>query len=190
VPPAVSVMSGRDAGRLGLLHGIHVLGTPTSVLYRTDLLRMRDGFFPHNRSHADTSACYESFQYCDFGFLHEVLSVERVHPQQWTAEMDELDAGSVAYLEVLLRYGPLYLTAAEFAARKEEVFNGYYRGLGGCLLKLKGRKFWKFHRSRLREIGCQLDWTQIAKGTINEIVTEAKDPVTAMRKVRAVMSGQ
>ena len=83
IPSTVSVMSGRDAGRLGLLKGIHVLGTPTSVLYRADLLRMRPSFFPHPRSYADTSACYEALQYCDFGFLHEVLSVERVHSEQW-----------------------------------------------------------------------------------------------------------
>ena len=190
VPPAVSVMSGREAGRLGLLHGIHVLGTPTSVLYRADLLRARQDFFPHNRSHADTSACYEAFQHCDFGFLHEVLSVERVHSGQWTAAMDALDAGSVAYLEVLVRYGSHYLTPSEFAERKQVVFDGYYRDLGGCVLKLKGSEYWKFHRSRLRELGCQWDWSAIARGTINEIVTEAKDPVTAIRKIRAVMGGQ
>ena len=190
VPRTVSVMPGRDAGRLGLLHGIHVLGTPTSVLYRADLLRMRNAFFPHNRSHADTSACYEAFQHSDFGFLHEELSVERVHSRQWTATMDALDAGSVAYLDVLLRYGPLYLTAPEYAARKQEVFDAYYRSLGGCILKLKGREYWKFHRSRLHELGCQVEWTRVAKATISEIFTEAKDPVAAIRKVRAVMRGQ
>ena len=190
VPPTVSVMPGREAGRLGLLHGIHVLGTPTSVLYRADQLRMRHEFFPHNRSHADTSACYEVFKHADFGFLHEVLSVERVHAGQWTTAMDALDAGSVAYLEVLVRYGPHYLTAAEFAARRQEVFDAYYRDLGGCILKMKGREYWTFHRSRLRELGCQLEWSSIAKATFNEIVTEAKDPRTAMRKVRAAMRGQ
>ena len=73
--------------------------------------------------------------------------------------MDALDAGSVGYLDVLLRYGPLYLTAPEFAARKVEVFDGYYRGLGGCMLKLKGREYWKFHRSRLLELGCPWEWS-------------------------------
>jgi len=190
VPPAVSVMSGREAGRLGLLHGVHVLGTPTSVLYRADLLKMRSAFFPHNKSHADTSACYEAFRHSDFGFLHEVLSVERVHTGQWTAEMDALDAGSLAYLDVLLQYGPFYLTASEFAERKQLVFDAYYRNLGGCVLKMKGSAYWKFHRSRLRELGCELEWSSIARATISEIVTEAKDPVKAIQKVRAVMRGQ
>jgi glycosyltransferase involved in cell wall biosynthesis len=187
VSPAVTVMSGRDAARLGLLNGIHVLGTPTSVLYRADQLRKRPAFFPHNRSHADTSACYEIFQDADFGFIHDVLSVERVHARQWTTEMDALDAGSVAYLEVLIKYGPVFLTVDELRARLTEVFDRYYRALGGCLLKLKGREYWAFHRSRLNEIGCRLEWTRVARGAAAEMIAEAKSPATAMRKVLAVM---
>jgi glycosyltransferase involved in cell wall biosynthesis len=190
IDPAVSVVSGREAGRLGLLKSVHVFGTPTSVLYRADLLRMRESFFPHPRSYADCSACYEALQHCDFGFLHEILSVERVHSEQWSAAMDKLDAGTVGYLDILLQYGPVYLSAPEFAARKKEVFDSYYRGLGGCLLKLKGREFWNFHRSRLREVGCELAWARIAKAAILEAVTEAKNPVTAMRKVLAVVTGR
>jgi glycosyltransferase involved in cell wall biosynthesis len=190
IPPKVSVMPGRDAGRLGLLNGMHVLGTPTSSLYRADLLRMREAFFPHPRSYADTSACYEALQHSDFGFLHEVLSVERVHPEQWSEAMYKLEAGSVYFLEVLMQYGPRYLSPQEFSVRKEEVFGGYYRGLGGCALKLKGPEFWNFHRSAMREIGCRLDWVRIAAAAIKEAFAEAKNPVTAMRKVRAVMTGK
>jgi len=189
LPLTVDVMSGRDAGRLALLEAIHVFGTPTSVLYRADLVRMHKFFFPHARSHADTSACYEAFQFCDFGFLHEVLSTERVHSGQWSAEMDALDAGSVAYLDVLLRYGPLFLTAAEFDARKKEVFDAYYRALGGCIWKLKGREFWKFQQSRLVEMGCELEWAKVANASIKEALSEAKNPATALRKIWAVMKG-
>jgi len=188
LPLTVSIMAGRDAGRLGLLEGVFVFGTPTSGLYRADILRMRPSFFPHNRSYADTSACYEAFQHCDFGFLHEVLSTERVHSEQWTTAMDALDAGSVGLLDDLLRYGPLYLSATEFATRKKQAFDTYYRTLGGCILKLEGRHFWKFHQSRLREMGCELDWAKVAKAAIREALTEARNPVTAMQKVVAVLT--
>jgi len=104
--------------------------------------------------------------------------------------MEAVDAGSVAYLEILLQYGPLYLSASEFAARKKEVFEGYYRDLGGSLLQLKGRKFWDFQRSRLREMRCEFKWTKVAKAAIQEVLTEARNPVTAMRKVVAVLKRQ
>jgi glycosyltransferase involved in cell wall biosynthesis len=190
VPNSASLLSGRDAARLGLLHGIHVLGTPTSVLYRADLLRMRKAFFPHKWSHADTSACYEIFRYADFGFLHEVLSHERIHPGQWSAEMDSLNAGSVSYIDVLLQYGPVFLTGEEFQLRKSEVFNQYYRSLGGDLLKLRGLEYWRFHRTRLHEMGCELDWTRVAKESLAEALSEARHPLTAMRKVAAVLQGR
>ena len=190
IPPSVSVVSGRDAARFGLLKGIHILGTPSSVLYRADLLRLRKNFFPHHRSYADTSACYECFRHSDLGFIHEILAAERVHHGQWSTAMDKLDAGSVGYLDVLLQYGPIFLTAAEFETRKAEVFNAYYKGLGGCLLKLRGREFWNFHRSRLKEMGCELPWPRIFGAAIQEVFTEAKHPIVALQKVATVVKSR
>jgi len=190
VPPATSILSGRDAARLGLMQGVHVLGTPTSVLYRADVVRMRPAFFPHQHSHADTSACYEAFQHGDFAFLHEELAVERVHAEQWSTAMDAMDAGSVAYLDVLLRYGPIFLSPEEFQARKQYVFDSYYRALGGCLLKGRNRKFWTFHRDRLNAVGQPLDWRRVLGASFKEMATEARNPVTAMRKVVAAVRGE
>ena len=101
--------------------------------------------------------------------------------------MHQVDAGSVGYLDILLQYGPRYLTPAEFTARKEEVFSAYYRALGGCLLKLRRREFWDFQRSRLAEIGCELPWARIAKEAVKEALAEAKNPKTAFRKVVAAV---
>jgi glycosyltransferase involved in cell wall biosynthesis len=187
LPSDVSVLPGRDACRLGLLKAIHVFGNPTSTLYRSDLLRMTKAFFPHGEAHADTSACYRSLQHCDFGFLHEILSVERIHPGQVTAEVDKLGAGNVATLETLLDYGPFYLTEQELTRRKAEVLKGYYRYLGGCFLKLKSREFWRFQSSRMRELGLALDWSRVAGAAVKETFVEVKHPVNAFRKFMAIL---
>jgi glycosyltransferase involved in cell wall biosynthesis len=187
VPSDVKVLSGREAARFGLLHGIHILGTPTSVLYRASLMESGKPFFPHSRSHADTSACYECFQQSDVGFIHEVLAVERLHSGQWSVEMDQISAGCVAYLEILLQYGSFYLTSEEFKSRKEVVFDEYYRGLGGKLLKLSGPAFWRFHSTRLAELGCSLDWIRVIKDALIEAADEAKNPWIALCKVGAVV---
>jgi glycosyltransferase involved in cell wall biosynthesis len=186
VPPDVNVLSGRDAARLGLLYRIHVLGTPTSVLYRTDLIKRGRAFFPHPRSHADTSACYECLQHGDLGFVHEVLAVERVHPEQWSEAMYQVSAGCTAYLDIMLQYGPLYLTPEEFKARKMQVFDSYYLGLGGHLLKLKGRSFWRFQRARLEELGLSLPWRRVIKAALIELGIEARHPWCALRKVGVI----
>lgn len=188
VPTNVDVLAGRDAARLGLLQGIHVLGTPTSVFYRADVVRMRDEFYPHPHSHADASACYEAFQHGDFGFVHEELAFERVHAEQWTTAMDALDAGSLAYLDLVMKYGPWYLDAEEFITRKRDVFDGYYRALGGCLLKLKGPEYWTFHKNRFGEMGCKWQWNRILWAAFREAVREGRQPHTALRKVQEVFA--
>ncbi|MFY9986143.1 MAG: glycosyltransferase family 2 protein, partial [Chthoniobacterales bacterium] len=131
LPDDVTVLPGREACRLGLLQEIHVLGCPTSVLYRSDVVRRTESFFPHSESHADTSACYAYLRDCDFGFIHEVLSVEREHAGQVTKGVEELNGGTLAYIETLVRYGPLCLSENELAMRREKLLADYYRLLGG-----------------------------------------------------------
>jgi glycosyltransferase involved in cell wall biosynthesis len=187
LPPATAVLSGRDACRLDLLENVHVFGNPTSVLYRSDLLRMTNAFFPHAGAHADTSACYRSLQHCDFGFVHEVLSMERIHPGQLTVEVDRLSAGDVAFWETLLEYGPVYLTEEELAARKAEFLEAYHRFLGGCCLKLKGWRFWKFQSSKSRELGVRINWRHVAGAAVAEAFVESKHPRIAFGKLRLAL---
>jgi glycosyltransferase involved in cell wall biosynthesis len=187
LPENVSVLSGREACRMALLQGIHVFGTPTCLLYRSDLIRKTKSFFPHTEAHADTSACYAHLRDCDFGFIHEVLSVERVHEGQLTNRVQRLQAGSLAYIDVVKEYGPFYLSEDELATRLEELFADYYRLLGGCLLKMKGQDFWEFHKSRLGRIGYALNRRRVLIEAIREIATELRSPRTALQKFKLAL---
>jgi hypothetical protein len=183
VPVGVDVLSGREACRLALLTGAQIFGAPTAFMYRSDLVRKAEAFFPDCQPHADTSACYSALQECDFGFIHEILSVERVHPDQVSSSIEGLGGGCVAYLDVFLKYGRNYLTEEEYIQRMTEVLDTYYRYLGGCALKLRGADFWRFHRSRLDDIGCGLDWSRVARGMVKEVFAEMSTPLEAARKV-------
>jgi len=187
LPTDVSLQSGREACRLGLLKGIHVLGAPTSVLYRSELVRSRTPFFPHEGPHADTSACYASLDRWDFGFVHEVLSHERVHPEQISSNVRKQGAGTVALIETLLEYGPRFLTADELKTRQAEVLGEYHRWLAGCLLKMEGRAFWKFHSARMKQLGCPIDWRKVLAGTVQEIWSELSKPTVAFRKAASIL---
>ncbi len=84
------VVNGREISRATLLGGPYVFGSPTSLLYRADLIRKVKAFYPHSNPHADTTACYESLEHSDFGFVHQVLAYARIHadsnlkkPQSW-----------------------------------------------------------------------------------------------------------
>jgi glycosyltransferase involved in cell wall biosynthesis len=182
MPETVTVLSGREACRMGLLQAVHVFGNPMSVLYRADLVRRTDSFFPHSEPHADTSACYAHLHDCDFGFIHEVLSIERVHKGQLTTRVDRLNAGGLAYIDILTQYGPLYLSETELKMRLEEILAEYYRWLGGCVLKMKGREFWEFHKSGLGSLGYSFDWRRILRQAVRKFAVELRSPIMASEK--------
>jgi glycosyltransferase involved in cell wall biosynthesis len=189
LPKNVSVLPGCEVCRLSLLREVHVFGNPTSVLYRSDLVRKAiAGFFPHSAPHADTSACYAYLYHCDFGFVHEVLSGERVHAGQLTKEVEVLNGGNLAHLETLATYGPLYLSETELAMRKHELLATYYRMLGGCVLKMKPGAFWEFHRQGLSRIGLSLDQPRVLVEAIREVVRELRMPLTALRKLTSMLA--
>jgi glycosyltransferase involved in cell wall biosynthesis len=190
LPLSTSVLGGREACRLALLEGAQLFGAPTAFLYRSSLLRLGKPFFPNLQPHSDSSACYEFLEHCDYGVVHEILAVERLHEEQISSQIETNFAGDLAYLEVLLEYGPRYLAESELATRKEQVFAEYYRHLGGAFLKLKGRDFWEHQRSQLLAMGHRLDWPRVGLAAIAEAGREAKDPLTAIRKVRAVWKGR
>jgi glycosyltransferase involved in cell wall biosynthesis len=187
LPENVTVLPGREACRLGLLREVHVFGNPTSVLYRSDLIRRTSSFFPHSDPHADTSACYASLSHCDFGFVHEVLSVERLHVGQLTNSVESRTGSTLPYIEILVQYGPLYLSESELAKRQEQLLAAYYRGLGCDVLKMKRREFWEFQKAGLKRLGCSLDTQQVFIEAIRELVTELRTPLTAFRKFASVL---
>ncbi|HWW00433.1 MAG TPA: glycosyltransferase family 2 protein [Candidatus Acidoferrum sp.] len=190
LPPDVRVISGREVCRLSLLENLNVFGSPTSSLYRSELIRKCDMFFPHLLPHADTSACYEHLQNHDYGFVHEVLSIERIHEGQRTTKVKALDMGTLAYLDIVLKYGPIYLTKEEFEQRKIDFFESYYRALGGCLLQMKGRDFWGFQTSRLTELGYRMPWGKVIKGAVKEVLEEMRRPRVAYGKLLQALRGK
>ena len=188
LPQSVTTLPGREACRKALLQGLKLFGAPTAFLYRSELLRKGKPFFPNDQPHSDSSACYESLEYCDYGVVHEVLAVERIHEGQISSGIEPLGSGNLAYLEVLLEYGPRFLSDFEWNARKRVFLAGYYRFLGRSLLKMSGARFWEYQRRRLGEMGCRLAWQRVLREAIKEGVTELARPATVFQKLAAVLS--
>ena len=187
LPPEIDFLSGREACRLALLNGLHFFGTPTSSLYRGDMIREAP-FFASESPHCDTNACYEKLGHWDFGIVQRLLSVERVHDRQITSQIAEVSAGDLAYLEMLFTYGPRYLEASEYSARFDEVYRAYCSGLGRALLNLKGKKFWDYQRRELAKLGLKLDYRLVLNGALTSIFANATKPLAAGRKLAAAVS--
>lgn len=163
LPYPADVVPGRQIGRIHLLGGVDVFGTPTSLLYRADLVRRTDRFYPNSSAEADTSACCDCLRNTDYGFVHQVLAYERVHPVRVTTGSQSLNAYLSSDLADLLAYGDTYLTPAERDRRLAALLRQYYGFLAISALKRRNRAFWDFHRRRLRELGFPLRPLQLAR---------------------------
>jgi glycosyltransferase involved in cell wall biosynthesis len=187
LPESVSWLSGRDACRKVLFEDAWIFPAPTAALYRADLLKPGAPFFPNDYPHCDLSACFEHLMHADLGVVHEVLAYERVHAEQVSAQIAVYDAGAAAFLDMLLCYGPRYLTPDEFRQRRGDFMEEYYSSLGRGLLRLRGADFWSFHRRRLADLGLQLDRTRVAQGALQVACAELRHPALALRKARRTL---
>jgi len=165
--------------------GVLGFGSPSSLLYRADLIRDSGGhFYPNSSPHADTSACFKCLQNCDFGFVYQVLSYERTHEATQTATSKKLNRYLSATLNDLIQYGPLYLDKKELEAKVKEYLNAYYELLAtNYLAGRRGDDFWKYHRDRLEELGYPFSRGMLLKGAATRLVAEVASPGRAIKKV-------
>jgi len=186
LPYSKTVVPGRDIGRAYLLGTQRVLGNPTSVLYRSDLIRNTDEFFPNPTQEADVSACLKHLRYADFGFVHQVLAHERIHYRRATTTSLEFNAYVSAEISDCQEYGDWYLTKREREGRIGELLDQYYSFLSASAFKFKDRKFWGYHADRLRDLGYQFDGRKLSMG----IAAKAFDLILNPKETFQMLSGR
>jgi hypothetical protein len=185
LPYSKTAISGVEICRSHLLGHLSVFGNPTSNMYRADLVRSTAAFYPNATAEADVSACFKSLQESDFGFVHQVLSHERIHEVRQTTISLERNAYLSAAIADCQAYGPLYLRGDEQAARITELVDAYYRYLSASALKFKDKKFWQYHASRLQELGLPLDHSRLWMGILLKLIDLCLNPKETMQRIVA-----
>jgi hypothetical protein len=160
-----------------------VFGNPTSVMYRSDLIRKVERFFPNSTQEADISACYEHLRYADFGFVHQILAHERIHSHRATTASLEINAYVSAAISDCQVYGDWYLTKPEREARIGELLDQYYAYLSKSALKFKERTFWDYHVGRLHELGFRLDGGKLFAGVASKLLDLLLNPKSTVQMV-------
>ena len=160
-------------------------GTPTSLLYRADLIRSNDPFYPNASPHADTSACFQILANSDFGFVHQVLSFEKTHEATQSFRSGQINRYSPANLNDLIQYGRLYLNDHELQEQIRNVLADYNRFLAtNWLLGFRDKDFWNYHEGQLRELGYPLRRSALIKAAGATFLREMANPAKALRKLR------
>jgi glycosyltransferase involved in cell wall biosynthesis len=123
IPPSLSIISGRELGRSTLLGSPYppVLGSPSSLLVRSDLIRERDPFynpeFPFREEYAfteDQDVCCEIFRTSDFGFVHQVLTFTRRPEGSPFSNFVRFRAHLPERINLHVKHGPAFLTQEEY----------------------------------------------------------------------------
>jgi glycosyltransferase involved in cell wall biosynthesis len=185
-----TVVSGREICRRTLLGGFYVFGSPTSHLIRSDFVRSRHEFYNSNEFHvqyADQEACYEVLQNSDFGFVHQVLTYTRRHDESMTSLFARtgLNTDLPSQLNILTKYGPIYLTNEEYEKRLKQLMERYYRFLGYHLFRFrrKNRQFWHYHKRALQHIGYPFCITTLLKASSLAIADTLLSPKPLVAKL-------
>jgi glycosyltransferase involved in cell wall biosynthesis len=183
LPYHSAFVPGREIGRSQLLGTLDVLGAPTSDLYRSDLVRSTDEFFPNATAEADVSAIYKHLRCTDFGFVHQIVSYERLHDMTMTTVTRDHNAYLPSKVGDLLTYGEFYLTPEEREKRLKELMDEYYAFLAISVVNFRSKKFWDFHRTRLRELGYPLDGIRLGRATSKKLVDLLLNPKLTVERV-------
>lgn len=183
LPYPSTVIPGREVCRMQMLGGPYVFGSPTSLMYRSDLVRAEAEFYPNASPNADTSACYRCLQQTDFGFVHQVLSYERIHGEAISSSCRSLNSYESSRLNDLLNYGSSFLSPEELNTRVQEVLANYYRFLGISVFHFRDRKFWNYHRERLSDCGLRLSYLRVARAAGTKFVDLLFNPKQTVEKM-------
>ena len=116
LPCDVAVSSGLTILRYALQGGPYVTGTPTTLLFRSALVREREPFYDLSFWHADTDAAYWALARSDFGFVHEVLTFTRRQGGTRSDWAEDINSHIPENVRFVLRYGERALEPAAYRA--------------------------------------------------------------------------
>jgi glycosyltransferase involved in cell wall biosynthesis len=167
LPHSITVLPGREIARSTLLGDPYpfLFGTPSSVLIRSDLIRGRDPVYNEdNPWNEDTEACLEILEHSDFGFVHQVLTFTRRPEGSPFSEHTRLGFQLPGQINLVVKYGPVYLTKPEYQRRLAVLLVWYGIFILKGLRKLADADFRIHHRSAARDISRAVDFRDVLAG--------------------------
>lgn len=175
-----SVVPGREIVRAELLGHYFVLGSPTTVMYRADLVRARRPFYELGLLFPDTEACYQMLREWDLGFVHQVLSFSRRRPGSIYSTIVSRDGHVLGEMILAWKYGRDVLSPEEFERRWTDRRDTLYSRYGMALLKGAPEAYWTMHRDGLRSAGLELERGRVLRNAATHVVRALLRPKLAV----------
>ena len=183
LPHTRTFLPGRDACRVVLVDGIYLFGSPTTVMFRADLVRGRAPFYAEGRLFEDAEVCFELLAGCDFGFVHQVLSFTRTENDSLWRGMRAYNGWLLARRNQLAQFGRQYLAPDEFDRLWRTRERHYRSFLAEAWLARRDEGFWKFHARGLATVGDAID----RKALLRDAARVALGLAIAPRRLAALL---
>lgn len=181
-PCQTTLLAGREMARLYLRTGLWVFASPTTVLYRSAMVRDCKPFYDESALHEDTEKCMQILERADFGFVHQVLSFSRADNDSISFAVRNLQPQALDRYIIVQRYASKFLEAVEAAAIRKNAKRVYYRAIANEALHLRGAVFWRYHQEGLHALDEKLDWSYLALQICQVLLWMTANPgTTAMR---------
>jgi glycosyltransferase involved in cell wall biosynthesis len=176
LPYTTTVVAGTNICRQQLTTPLFIFGTPTTVLYRSEIIRKHSPFYDEATLHEGTDACYRTLHSWNFGFVHQVLSFSRVEADSNPQSAADDHPAYLARLLQLSKFGPAYLDSDELMVAMREGRAKYYNFLARRLLGGWSRTFWQYQISGLRSGGLRLDKMTLLKHIFLQLLWIVSNP--------------
>lgn len=163
LPYPSTVVSGKEICRSRFLGGPYIFGSPTTILIRSDLIRVRKPFYNESNLHADQEVCYDVLKDSDFGFVHQVLTFTRRHNETKTTYARRLNTYILGELIIFKKYGRTYLSEQEYNEILAKKMGVYYRYLFKNFFLRKRKEVWDYHKKGLKELGFSVSYVNLFK---------------------------
>lgn len=160
---------GKEIGRRFLMDREFYFGSPSSTLFRSNLVRKRDKMYDQSNIHSDVTACLDMLKESDFGFVHQVLTFTRRHDKSITSKMIvNKSTDMISRFIELLDYGPYYLSDNELETRLRETEKLFYIRLARIIYLSDEKNVITKYSSELAALEMQLKYGKLVKSLMIE----------------------
>jgi glycosyltransferase involved in cell wall biosynthesis len=175
-PAQRTTLSGQEMARLYFSTGIFVFGSPTSVMFRSSLVRDSQPFYEEHLLHEDTEKCIQILKNWDFGFVHQVLSFLRTDNQSISSGVRNFQPNELDRFILVQKYAHLFLDSEESEDLKRRTKQEYYRALAHAALRFRGDAFWRYHKEGLKTANATLDRACLFRHAALQLLWMAVNP--------------
>jgi len=190
-PYPATLLKGKEMARLYLRTGLYVFGSPTTVMYRSSLVRSNQPFYDDSLLHEDTEKCMQILEKWDFGFVHQVLSFLRTGNESISSSFRRFQPDALDGYIIVRRYAPVFLDAVEAAALRKGARRAYYRFLAHEAIRFRGAGFWSYHREGLKTLhetlSCSYVALQLGRELLGMLVNPGKTATRALQTLQRLV---